>query len=322
MAIMVPDKKYANLGITLGVSFLLYVLGFTSFFFVLPLLIFFTQSGQRDQTLKSLVGLLIAVLLFEIIPVRNNLSDPTSAGLLSIGLFLPIVLIGCSIVWVLLSYYRLLVRYIGSSIFIAATIVIFGFYFKAHPDVSKGIDDTLVLLLNNLFGDSSVQAVDSTLLGNVSSNDLYVVIKELMLVMLLPFSAVIFGFNAFISVSTPSYFGDDKFDKRVASWKLPEALVWFFLSSWLVVLIDQLFGLNNTLRIGVWNIALFLGILYAVQGLAIILYKLNAKGKKIRAVRLFMIVTILTILLQGLNIGIVLGLPILGVTETWFTYRK
>lgn len=322
MAIMVPDRKYTNLGIAVGVCFLLYVLGFTSFFFVLPLLIFFAKSGQRNQTLISLVVLLLAVLLFEIIPVRNNLSDPKSAGLLSIGLFLPIVLVGCSFVWVLLSYYRLLVRYIGSSIFIVATIVIFGLFLKSHPDISKGIDDAIVSILNTLFSGSNVQTLDSTLLPNVSSNELYKVIKNLMLVMLLPLSAAVFGFNAFISISSPSYLGDNEFDERVASWKLPETLVWFFLASWLLVLFDQLFGINSILKIGVWNIALFLGILYAVQGLAIILFKLNAKGKKIKAIRLFMIVTILTILLQGINIGIVLGLPILGVTETWFTYRK
>lgn len=322
MAIIVPDRKYANLGIAVSVCFLLYVLGFTSFFFVLPLLIFFTQSGQRDQTLISLVVLLIAVLLFEIIPVRNNLSDPTSAGLLSIGLFLPIVLVGSSIIWVLLSYYRLLVRYIGSSIFIIATIVAFGLFLKSHPDVSKGIDDTLVLLINNLFNGSYGHTMDTSMLQNMNSDGLYIVIKNLMIIMLLPSSAAVFGFNAFISIASSSYVGDTNFDERVASWKLPETLVWFFLASWLIVLFDQFIGINNTLRIGVWNVALFLGILYAVQGLSIILFKLNAKGKKIRAVKLFMIVTILTILLQGLNIGIVLGLPILGVTETWFTYRK
>lgn len=322
MAIMVTNRKYGNLGISIAFSAALYIFGFTSFFFVLPLLIFFTQSGQRDQTLISLVALLIAILLYEIIPIRNGLSDQTGVGLLLIGLFLPIVLIGCSMIWVLLSSYRLLVRYIGSCIFIAVLMLIFGLYLKSNPQVAIAIDTATIGIIDTLSSEAGLMEMNGQFLGGISSLDLYNLIKEIMMVMILPLSAIAFGFSAFISISTPKYLGDDRFDKRVASWKLPEEMVWVFLISFLIVLLNLKIDFNSTLRIAVWNVALFIGVLYTIQGLAILLFKLNAKGRKMGAVRLFIIAALLTILLQGLNIVIVVGLPVFGVTETWFTYRK
>jgi hypothetical protein len=322
MAIMVTNRKYGSLGISVAFSAALYILGFTSFFFVLPMLIFYAQSGQRDQTLISLLALLVAVLIYEIVPFKGDFSDSTSVGLLSIGLFLPIVLIGCSMIWVLLSSYRLLVRYIASCSFIAFVMLVLGLYFKSNPQVSSSMDTAMISIIDTLMADAGLIEMDAKLLGGISSQDLYSLIKEVMLVMILPLSAIAFGFSAFMSISTPRVIGDDRFDKRVASWKLPEEMVWVFLVSFLIVLLNLVIDFNTTLRVVVWNLALFIGVLYTIQGLAIMLYKLNAKTHKIGAVKLFVLAALLTILLQGLNIVIVLGLPIFGVTETWFTYRK
>jgi hypothetical protein len=322
MAIMVTNRKYGNLGIAIAFSVGLYIFGFTSFFFVLPLLIFFTQSGQRDQTLISLAALLLAVLLYEIVPIRSSLSEQTGVGLLLIGLFMPIVLIGCSMIWVSLSSYRLLVRYIASCSFIAVLMLILGLYFQSNPEIATAIDTATIGIIDTLINDSGLVELESQLLGGASSADLYNLIKEVMMVMILPLSSILFGFSAFMSISTPKYLGDERFDKRVSSWKLPEEMVWVFLLSFIIVLLNIKIDFNTTVRVLVWNLALFIGVLYAIQGLAILLYKLNAKGHKMGAVKLFMIAALLTILLQGLNIVIVVGLPVFGVTETWVTYRK
>lgn len=322
MAIMVTNRKYGNLGIAIAFSVGLYILGFTSFFFVLPMLIFFAQSGQRDQTLISLAALLFVILLYEIVPVKDGLSEQTGVGLILIGLFLPIVLIGCSMIWVSLSSYRLLVRYIGSCSFIAVLMMIFGMYLKSNPEIATAMDNATISIIDTLLNETGLIELDNQLLGGISSVDLFNIIKEVVVVMIFPFGSILFGFSAFISISTPKYLGDNRFDKRVSSWKLPEEMVWVFLVSFLIVLLNLKIDLNSTLRIVVWNLALFIGILYAIQGLAILLYILNAKGHKMGAVKLFIIAALLTILLQGLNIVIVVGLPAFGVTETWVTYRK
>lgn len=322
MAINITNSKYRNLGIAFAFSLALYILGFTSFFFVLPLLIYFNQSGQREQSLASLAVLLVVVLLFEIIPIRDNLSDASNFGLLSIGLFLPIVLIGCSIIWVLLSDYRLLVRYIGSSAFIAVLMVFGGIYFSSHPEVGTGIDTAAISIMDTLFTDMGLQTSTTGVLAGTSTTEFYSLVKEVMMMMVLPLSAVIFGFNVFMSIATPKYVGDDRFDRRVVAWKLPETMVWVFLTAWLLVLLDQLVDYNSIIRIAVWNFTLFMGVLYSVQGLAIMLYRLNLKNHRWSALKLFVLVAFLTMLLQGLNIVIVIGLPVLGVTETWVTYRK
>lgn len=319
---LVIRQKNPSLLIALGLSFALYVLGFTAFLFVLPLLLFYAKSGQRNQTLISFSSLLAFVLAYELVPLHESLGDPLSIGLLSVGLFLPIVLIGCSVIWVLLDSYRLLIRYIASCSFIGFFVIILGLWFNSKPEMVNALDATVIKIVESFLGSSQVTSVETTLSLGIPTEEVYQLVKSALSCMLVPFGAGVFGFNAFFSIANPKFPGDTEFDERVISWKLPDEMVWAFLASWLIILLGVVVDYNKLITIITLNIAIFLSLLYAIQGLAIILNYLKAKGSKMGAVRLFTIAAVIAILLQGLNIVIVIGLPILGVTETWFTYRK
>jgi len=73
---MVSIEKRTNLVyVATTISAILYVLGFTSFLLVLPLLFYYSRSRERVKTLLALTVLLIFVLIMEIFPLFGELSD-------------------------------------------------------------------------------------------------------------------------------------------------------------------------------------------------------------------------------------------------------
>ncbi|NCD05358.1 MAG: hypothetical protein EOL97_04500 [Spirochaetia bacterium] len=317
---MVSIEKRTNLVyVATTISAILYVLGFTSFLLVLPLLFYYSRSRERVKTLLALTVLLIFVLIMEIFPLFGELSDKGNLGMLSIGLFLPIVLIGSSMVWVLLDGYRLLVRFVASSAVVAVVMAILGYWFKVDTEMALAVDNAIVDIMNIVLNQNPEQT--SLVLG-VTSQELFSTIRTVIFAMLLPLGAGCFGFNAFFSLATPKYIGDEEFDERVKNWKLPESFMWAFLFSLILLLLGVVVDYGLSISVIVINLALYIALLFSVQALAIILYKRRAKGNHTKAVRVFSLALFFIILFQGLNIVAVIGLPIFGVTETWFTYRK
>ena len=70
------------------------------------------------------------------------------------------------------------------------------------------------------------------------------------------------------------------------------------------------------------QVALSLGVLYAAQGIAIIVHWLLRRGIAISVRKLVTFVFLLAFLIPGLNVLVIFALPLLGVTESWFTYRR
>lgn len=313
------DRRNNSIYIATVMSAIFYLVGFTSFLLVLPLLYYYFRSNERNKTIYALLILLVFVLLMEFFPLRNQLSDKSVLGILSIGLFIPVVLIGSAIVWVWLDGYRLLTRYIASSLVVALVMMIIGFWFKYDTEMALAVDKAIVDALNIVLNQDAQQT--SLILG-IPTQELFSTLRTVVFSMLFPIGAGCFGFNAFFALSTPSFIGDERFDDRVKNWKLPEIFMWLFLGSLVLLLLGVFIDYPLSISIIVLNIVLFLALLFSIQALSIILYIRRAKGYHTRAARVFGLALFLIILFQGLNIVAVIGLPIFGVTETWFTYRK
>ncbi|GEM_PF-1042386 len=104
----------------------------------------------------------------------------------------------------------------------------------------------------------------------------------------------------------------------VGNVRLPEKLIWGFLLGWFGVFLTLIRPLG-WVSILFWNIALLSTVLYGMQGVEILRYFLK-KLERLRAIILFVIVLFLFI--PGLNILIMVGVPLLGVSELWIQYRR
>ncbi|MFP4431416.1 MAG: DUF2232 domain-containing protein [Spirochaetaceae bacterium] len=102
---------------------------------------------------------------------------------------------------------------------------------------------------------------------------------------------------------------------------LPADMVWYLVGSLAVALMARLFGTETVGHVA-WNVVSVIAFLYALQGVGILWYLMERSGAP-PSVRLI-VPPALAILLfvPGLNYIVLLGLPGLGVSETWIHYKR
>jgi hypothetical protein len=103
-------------------------------------------------------------------------------------------------------------------------------------------------------------------------------------------------------------------------YTVPESFLWPLIGVWAGVLLDVLFGLGFIGYL-VWNAGLILLFLYALQGIAIMkfLFRRHGVGTGLRiAVTVASVVILFT---PGINLVLIVGVPLLGVSEYWIHYR-
>lgn len=104
-------------------------------------------------------------------------------------------------------------------------------------------------------------------------------------------------------------------------FSVPDRLVWALLISWAGILLDSVVDLKFFGYL-VWNAGLIMMFIYGLQGIGIIRYlfgKYNTPGG-IRI--LFGVVFVILLFWPGLNLIVMIGVPLLGVSEIWIKYRK
>jgi len=99
---------------------------------------------------------------------------------------------------------------------------------------------------------------------------------------------------------------------------LPEKVIWGFLIGWLGVLVS-LWKDMGWIGILAWNVALLGTVLYGLQGVDILKFILR-RMERFRSMVIFAI--ILCLFMPGLNIIILIGVPLLGVSDLWIQYDR
>ncbi len=106
-----------------------------------------------------------------------------------------------------------------------------------------------------------------------------------------------------------------------AQFSMPDFMVWPLIVSLLIVVIDQKLPAGFIGYTG-WNILLIMITLYGFKGLGIIQNFMKIR-KFPYPLRMLIIFTLSLLLLQpGVNYFILIGLPLLGVSEIWIKYEK
>ncbi len=104
-------------------------------------------------------------------------------------------------------------------------------------------------------------------------------------------------------------------------FEVPNRLLWPSLLAWAGALATRFVGLGAAEYV-VWNFGLICVMLYAVQGLSIMrfLFDRYGFGRVSRAVILGGM--ILMLFMQGLNVVLVIGIALLGVSENWVEFNR
>ena len=111
---------------------------------------------------------------------------------------------------------------------------------------------------------------------------------------------------------------DEDWQYDFANMKLPDPYVWVFFASWAVALVSNWVEAVPTwiLVLG-WNVALTMTVLYMVVGVSILVAFARRRTAAITAGRI-----VLTVVLLCIIPIMYIGLPLLGVLETWIAFRS
>ena len=314
-----------NSAIIVGISFFLSQMIFSNFLFTVPLLVLAPKFSKGEKALIPVGAVAFLLLASELFKSREALGDPVGRTLLLIGLFIPVVLLVSCSIWILMERERLLIRYLASASFGVVASLILVIWFSMGSETVLDVDATMLQTFQVLFGQLENSGIESSLSPTViSSNDtewLYRMVVKLSGAVLVPFCMGLSGFASFASLGI-TLKREGTFGKRISLWRFPELTLWVFLGSWTVVLLTVMLETSYLPRALSLNIALGSSVLYAIQGIAIVVHFMRRKSPSVNLGRLLSLLFLIAILLPGLNILVVFVLPLLGVTETWIVYRK
>lgn len=287
-----------------------------NFLFTIPLLVLASRLSTPREALYP-VGLVSLVLIItEVIKAKEALVSAEGRILFVITLFMPVVLLAGAALWIAYSDRRLFQRYlIASSVGIIASLLLV--IWLSRPSAAREkIDGLFLETFLALMGEAASPV------GELAITKLYRAAVMTLGAMLAPMTMSLVGFTSFIALSWQARTQTQAFPVTVSRWQVPTALLWPFLGAWTVVLLLVLFDANYLSRALAMQVGLGIGVIYAVQGLSIIIFWLLKRGMQVRMSRVLLLLFVLIFVIPGVNLLVILALPILGVTENWFTYRS
>ncbi len=134
---------------------------------------------------------------------------------------------------------------------------------------------------------------------------------------------------AYFIMLTGSWYFADAFSRRIdkrpkfrlIGFFVPETLIWPLIVSLVGVLADVFIGIGWIGHL-MWNSTFIMVFVYGLHGIGLIEYLLNRYKVSRSSRRFIAIISIAVILIPGINLVILIGVPVFGVSELWIRYRE
>lgn len=311
--------------LAVGASVLMSLLGIVRFVFPLPVLVVALKGHDRQESKIMVVLTVVLVFLIDVFRLRSLFFVNGGGGLAVVEALTSMIPGIASIVWVMTREKRMLIRFAGSCAFGVFSLVVFSFWLST----ADGAEATREILVNAVGqGLDSMSAVLSMgastaqdmLPAGVSLEMMLQVVGLVFMALLVPAVMLWIGFIVFLAENL-AWGRSPSWTARVAGWRLPQGFVWVFLGAFALVLGSRFITVPLVLLIAGMNIWMASCVLYMVQGFAILVHHVRARVPGAGVQGLF-IRCVLFCLFPLLNTVVMLGLPLVGVLETWIEFRK
>ena len=145
---------WRNALVAVAVSYILSRLMLGNFLFTIPLMVLSPKLPSKGKALLPVVAVTVMIMATELFRSRPALDDPAGRILLLIGLFIPVVLLVASAVWIALDSQRTMIRYLASCLFGVVVSMVMVFWFS-RPDenlarVDSAMYETFRLILGQV----------------------------------------------------------------------------------------------------------------------------------------------------------------------------
>ena len=288
--------------ILLLASNVLYKLGLSVLVYIAPLMTYAVKHGKLKAALLMLVELLVISGIELIKGGVPEIGNPQSLISFALCLYFPLSLSAAGIVWLYASGKRVVQRIVLSLI---PFVVISAIYI-----VPFAVDRALLAETYSLYNDafaSLVGPIMEPLVGEFDWSIMFTTVMLTIFSILLPTMAVAVCATCFI-YETAKHSKESGWEERVRRFSFGSNAIWFLIGAWALVLL--------------LNIALTSVVLFACEGFSVLYVNVWKKRHEVKSMQLFLVLVIIAMLIPGLNILIIFGLPLMGVLESFFDMKK
>lgn len=295
------------------VSFFFFYLGFGEFIFVFPLLLLSTRFKKKVSALAILVEAFIVVFYTYL----NRAEGELSLLLMLFELYIPLSLLAAGMTWLISEGKRIGIRLLLALLPSILFFIILYVFLEQEP----ALLDSFLILAEDVFEALlspfiNFGAMDGTLVSFIIETILLVIASLIIPLVLCFVCATCFSFESVL------HSRESDWEDRVARLELDGRAIWIFLALWVLVLLFRFISVPTIAVVALFNVTLSYTILYAVQGFSVLYYNLRKKGRKLKSYTLFLILLAIALFIPGINFIIVLGLPLIGVLETFIELRR
>ena len=295
------------------VSFFFFYLGFGEFIFVFPLLLLSTRFKKKVSSLAILVEAFIVVFYTYL----NRAEGELSLLLMLFELYIPLSLLAAGMTWLISEGKRIGIRLLLALLPSILFFIILYVFLEQEP----ALLDSFLILAEDVFEALlspfiNFGAMDGTLVSFIIETILLVIASLIIPLVLCFVCATCFSFESVL------HSRESDWEDRVARLELDGRAIWIFLALWVLVLLFRFISVPTIAVVALFNVTLSYTILYAVQGFSVLYYNMRKKGRKLKSYTLFLILLAIALFIPGINFIIVLGLPLIGVLETFIELRR
>jgi uncharacterized protein (DUF486 family) len=300
-------------------SILIFQINVVFFLFAVPL--FIIQQRYGVQYL-FMAGFFVALVIVIQTVIRGSGIEGKSLRqfLIIAELAYPLAII-CGVIGI--SYYQMRTLHL----LIAATM---GFAILSFPMIYyySGNEEIVTLLKDQIIYVSDIFSKGA---ASSDSFESAVLLKELQPDRIIEATSKLVFRNylvAYFIMLTGSWYFADAVSRRwhrkpkfkLVEFIVPEILIWPLIVSLIGILADVFVGIGWVGHL-MWNSTFIMALIYGLHGIGLIEYLLN-RYKVSRSIRRFIVIIgIAVLLLPGINLVILIGVPVLGVSELWIRYR-
>ncbi len=291
-----------------GILFSRFSIG--SIMMTVPLLLIAPRVKKLWQTLLAFAVVLVGTVVWSVVDYKDII-DADYGSLLAVSLFLPVCTVIGSATWTAVGRKSRvgLRKFFLSCIPVAILALALAIWFSSDNAIAtKEIlkQSMLAIFSEESLGYNFESVIDLAL--------------SFLSVSFLPMAMAMVGLPILIS-ELIMYRYDEAWQYDFAFMKLPSPFIFGFFGFWALALASSLVtAIPVAIYCVAWNVALGLSVLYAIQGLSILVARFRRTSAYFSVGKIVGLVLLLC-LLPGLNLICIVGLPILGVLETWIRFR-
>lgn len=291
-----------------GILFSRFSLG--SVIMTIPLLMIAPRVKDLWQVLLAFAVVLVGTVLWSVLDYKNVI-EAGYGSVLAVSLFLPVCTVIGTATWTAVSRKSRagMRKFFLTCIPIVVLALALALWFSS--DNATSTKELLKQSMLAIFSEESLGYSFETVVDLALS---------FLSISFLPMGMLIVGIPVLIS-ELIMYRYDEAWQYDFAFMKLPDPFIWLFFGFWVLALTSSLVSaIPLALYCVAWNVALALTVLFAIQGLSIIVARFRRTSAYFSVGKVVGLLLILC-LLPGVNLICIVGLPVLGVLETWFRFR-